>query len=113
MAAALDRTAPPVDGDMKLPQFQSPDRIFQMLQSQWAAIINPVLSNPASNPRILPNVVLTSGVNIINTGLGQMQQGWIITDRDGTATVYRSQPFNDKTLVLTASAAVTISLEVF
>ena len=92
-----------------LPQKLPLDR----MQVQWASILNPILLNPSTNLTLLPNIQLKSGVNLINTKLGQMQQGWIITDQQGPATIYRSQPFNDTTLYLTSSAAVTISLAVF
>ncbi len=98
---------------MKLPMFQTPDRLFSMLQSQWSAILNPIISNPVTNPRILSNIALVSGVNVINTGLGQLQQGWIIIDKNGNANIYRSQPYNELTLTLTSDAVVTISLMVF
>jgi len=98
---------------MLLPNFQSGDRIFQMLQSQWTAILNPVLSNPLTNPRILKNVPIAIGVNTINHGLQRMQQGWVISDITSAAQIYRSQPFNDLTLTLTSDAVATINLVVF
>lgn len=96
-----------------LPQFQSDDRTFQMMQNQWGAKINPLLANPSLQNLILKDIVLASGSNVINHKLGRKMQGWRIVDRDSAATVYRSAPLNDLTLTLTASAAVTISLEVF
>ena len=48
-----------------------------------------------------------------NHGLQQTMQGWMITDINAAATVYRSQPLNDKTLTLTSSAACTVDLVVF
>lgn len=56
---------------------------------------------------------MINGVTTINHKLGQVQQGWFIIDINGAATVYRSQPFNDKTLVLTSNAAVTVNIGVF
>ena len=90
---------------LNLPQSQRDTR--------WKSIIDPLLSNPMTNMSILPNVSLVTGVNVINHGLQQMQQGWVVTDIQGSATVYRSAPFNNLTLTLTASAPVVMSIAVF
>lgn len=82
-------------------------------QQQWASQINPVLANPIANASILPGLNLTAGVNIISHKLGQLQQGWFIVDQQGPASIYRSAAFNNLTLQLTCSAAVTIDLAVF
>lgn len=84
-----------------------------LMQTQWAAILNPVVSNPLNAINILKSVSLANGSNVINHGLGQQQQGWFITDIQGSATIYRSAPFNNLTLTLTSSAAVTVDIGVF
>jgi len=86
---------------------------YAQLLTKWSSVINPVLANPLNNVSILQNVVLKSGTNVINHLLGQVQQGWFLVDINGAATVYRSAPFNDKTLTLTSNAAVTVSIGVF
>lgn len=86
---------------------------WPLASSKWAAEINPVLANPQNNSNLLQNLVLKSGVTVINHKLGRMQQGWVLADVQGPATIYRSAPYNDKTLQLTSSADVTISLGVF
>lgn len=86
---------------------------YDQLTSRWKSILDPIIGNPVTNPTLLSSISLTTGVNVINHKLGQMQQGWIITDIQGVANVYRSQPFNDKTLTLTSDADVTINLMVF
>lgn len=83
------------------------------LQTKWASQLNPLLANPLNNVVILQNVRLISGVTAVNHLLGRMQQGWFLTDVQGVATIYRSSPFNDKTLLLTSSAAVTVNIGVF
>jgi hypothetical protein len=98
---------------MQLPFFQSSDRVLQQLQTQWRALLNPVLANPLTNAQMLQNVVLKNGVTVINHKLGQIQQGWLILDINGSSNVYRSAPFNDLTLTLTSSATVTVNLLVF
>lgn len=86
---------------------------WPLAQTKWSSEINPVLANPLNNASILKNVVLVSGVNVINHKIGNVQQGWFIVDIQGPAVIYRSASFNDLTLTLTSNAAVTVSLGVF
>lgn len=86
---------------------------FAGLVTRWKSILDPVLKNPLNSVSILPSVDLVSGTTIINHRLGKMQQGWFILDVDASAIIYRSQPFNDKTLTLVSSAAVTVNIGVF
>jgi hypothetical protein len=96
-----------------LPQFQSEDKDFQLMQNSWGAVLNVLLKNPSLDNVLLKGISLANGVTVINHRLGRTPQGWRIVDIDGAATVYRSQPFNNLTLTLTSNAAVTVSLEVF
>jgi hypothetical protein len=57
-------------------------------------------------------VSLATGTNVIYHNLKRIPSGWILTDRNGTATVYRSA-WDSTTITLVASAALTVSLEVF
>lgn len=86
---------------------------MSQMQSKWASQINPIIANPLNNIQLLKNIQLASGANVINHGLGKTQQGWLLTDIQGVASVYRSEPFNDKTLTLIASAPATVSIGVF
>jgi hypothetical protein len=94
---------------MQLPQTLS----LSLMQTRWAAILNPFLASPTNQIQILENVKLANGSTTINHLLGHQMQGWYIVDVNGAATIYRSQPFNDKTLTLTSSAAVTVNIGVF
>lgn len=98
---------------MALPIFKDDNKNLMLMQSQWASQINPVLVNPMTNMQILKNVKLTTGANVINHLLARAQQGWMILDINAAVTVYRSQPFNDKTLTLTSSGTATVNLGVF
>jgi hypothetical protein len=98
---------------MTLPIFNGVDKNLSMLQTAWSSMINPFLGRPANQSNILQNVALASGTNVINHRLGRTMQGWVLSDIQGAATIYRSAPFNDLTLTLHSSAAVTVSLEVF
>lgn len=86
---------------------------LSVLQTQWRAILNPLLGNPLNQSSVLEGVALINGVTVINHKLGRTQQGWVITDVNGAATIYRSAAFNNKTLTLTSNAAVTVNIEVF
>jgi hypothetical protein len=83
------------------------------MQTRWASLIEPVLSQPFNNGVLLQEVELSTGTNKINHKLGRKPQGWVVVDQNAAATVYRSAPFNALTLTLTASAGVTVSLHVF
>lgn len=94
---------------MQLPR----NTIWQQASTIWAAILNPLIANPQNNARLLTGIKLVTGVNIVNHGLGRMQQGWELTDIQGPAVIYRSAAFNDLTLTLTSSADVAVSIGVF
>jgi hypothetical protein len=98
---------------MALPLIKDSDSNFQLMQTQWKAQLDPVLAKPLSRSNILANVALVNGVNVINHLLGRVQQGWIVSDITAAAMIYRSQPFNNKTLTLTSNAACTVNLVVF
>ena len=86
---------------------------WPLANTKWAGELNPIINNPLNNVLILPNVVLTTGTNIINHHLGHVQQGWFLVDKQGTADIYRSAPFNSTTLTLTSDSDVTVNLGVF
>lgn len=96
-----------------LPKYQTPDQALTLLQSAWASIIDPFLKNPIFKGNILKSVALINGVTIINHLLSREQQGYIITDQNAAASIYRSAAFNDKTLTLASNAAVVVNLYVY
>jgi hypothetical protein len=98
---------------MQLPLYNTKIHDLSILQTRWKSIIDPVIANPLNSVSILNNIALVSGNNQISHLLGQMQQGWFLTDIDAAATIYRYQPFNSTYLYLNASAPVTVSIGVF
>lgn len=98
---------------MLLPTYVFNDSTLARLQTNWKSIIDPVLSNPTTNPTILKNVVLKTGVNTIDHLLGAVQQGWIVSDINAAVTLYRSLPFNNLTLTLVSSGPATVTLVVY
>jgi hypothetical protein len=97
----------------KLPQKLSMDQ----MTTRWAAILNPILSNPTLDSSLLQNIILTTGNNVINHKLGRPLQGWHPVRFHGSfAQLYDTQDTNQTpqlTLNLNASAGVTIDLVVF
>lgn len=85
------------------------------MQTQWSAILNPVIANPMTNGIQLNRVTLKSGANVINHTLSRQMQGWFWTDINAAATIYRpdTSPFNKTTLTLVASDPVTVNLWVY
>lgn len=96
-----------------LPSFIFKDKELTLLQSGWAAQLNPLLADPTNNGFVLTGVVLSVGDNVINHKLGRKLQGWIVTDQNAGGSIYRSAPKNNLTLTLTSDADVTIDLWVF
>lgn len=97
-----------------LPIFTTTIKDLSLMQTKWASQLNPLLSNPLNQPGFIKNVTLIANTPLaINHLLGQVQQGWFITDIDSNATVWRTQPFNKLTLTLEASANTTINLTVY
>lgn len=91
-----------------------PQRLpLPLMQTKWASEIDPVLAFPPIKGTLLTNIPLINGVTIVNTLLGRKMQGWIITDQNAAAQIYRSAAMNDKTLQLTSNAAVTVSIWVY
>lgn len=96
----------------KLPQRLT----LQDTQVKWAAIIDPIVANPANNSLILQNIALVTGANVINHNLGQPLQGWSIVRQRAAASIYDTQDTNQMpqlTLNLMSSAPVTVDLRVF
>lgn len=97
----------------QLPLIHTDSESDQLRQTRWKSLLDPVLTNPMNSMNILPNIKLTTGTNVINHRLGKTQQGWLLTDINAAAQIYRSAAFNDKTLTLTSDADCTVSIAVF
>ncbi len=86
---------------------------WEKVNTLWASAINPFLANPLLQGNLILNQVMVNGSNSISHKLGRMPRGWYVVDQNASANFYRSQPFNSTSLILTSSAACTISLWVF
>jgi hypothetical protein len=97
---------------MRLPQ----QLTWEDADNKWAAMLNPIINNPANNSLLLTNIQIKTGPNVINHRLGRKIQGWVICGIDGVASIYDTQASNQMpnlTLNLTSDADVTLSLLVF
>lgn len=98
---------------MQLPLQQTQVRDLSLLSTKWKSILDPLIANPMNSIIVLRNVHLVIGTNVINHLLGQMQQGWTLTDIQAGAVIYRNADFNSLTLSLSSSANVTVNIGVF
>lgn len=99
---------------MALPVYSNDDQAFQLMQSNWAAQLNPLMANPILKGLQIDNVTVASGSPaVINHLLSRMQQGWLLVDQNAPAKIARIAPLNSKTLTLSSDASVTISLWVY
>ncbi len=79
----------------------------------WKSILDPVIATPIIQGNLISNVSLITGANVINHKLGRNQVGWMVVDQQASASIYRSQPLNNLTLTLVASAPAVISVWCF
>lgn len=100
----------------QLTQFQSDDRVMQMLQNSWASVLDPIVARPQNQSNILKNVKLINGSTTINHLLDKNLQGWKIVRQRAKASIYDfqdSNPTPNRTLILVSDAAVICDIEVF
>lgn len=86
------------------------------MQTRWSQAINPVLDSALVQGRLIQNIPIVTGFNVINHGLGKKLQGYFVVMNNAAVTFYDNQSSNqmpELTLSLHASGAATISLYVF
>lgn len=106
---------------MALPKFQAlgmtvSPRDFGLLQTTWAALIDPIIGRKQNQSNILDDVVLINGSTVVNHKLGRKLAGYKIILQNAAASIYDTQSTNQSpelTLVLVSDAVVTVSIEVF
>ena len=100
---------------MALPIFQTANKDLSMMETRWAAELNPLLALPINKGLLLTNIKLSTGDNTINTTLGRKYRGYIITGmRDAFVQIYEIPNNNpDLHLVLNSSGSATVDLWVF
>lgn len=106
---------------MPLPRFQALGQFvsgkdWSLLQSNWSALLDPILGRKQNQSNVLSDVELINGQAIVNHKLGRKLAGWKIILQDAKASIYDKQATNqtpELTLVLISDAATTVSIEVF
>jgi hypothetical protein len=98
---------------MALPSFNTPDVTLSLVQSKWAAILDPVIDLPINHGITLKNVKLVTGNNKVNHRLDRKLQGWIIVRKRQAADIYDQQDTNQQptlTLALNSSADCVVDI---
>jgi len=92
----------------------SPKLPWELAQTKWASIINPIISLPILNGNQISNITLKANVPlVVNHLLQRMPQGWFITDNTADASIWRAAVYNNLTITLEASANTTISFWIY
>lgn len=95
----------------KLPQ----ELPWQDADNKWAALLNPIISNPIVNGVQLKGIPLAIGINVINHKLARVPQGYIITRmKNGFSQIYEtSSQMPALTIQLNSSAAIEVDIYVY
>ena len=91
-------------------------RVFNTIQEHIIQAVKPLLTDPFLDGVLISDLELAVGDNIIDHGLGRKYQGYLITKQNAVSSFYLSSTTNNSqhlTIILVASAAVTIDLRVF
>lgn len=89
-------------------------RLLLLLQDNAGRVLDRLVTNPRHDYVAVKGAALAGAANTtVNHKLGRAPQGWAITDLTGNDATVRRISWDDKTIVLRASAAVTASLEVW
>jgi len=90
-------------------------RDVQKLQDSLARVFNAIQTKEILDGRLISDIEIVTGTaKEINHGLAKPIRGWIITDINADANVYRGTSTTpNSTFFLNASANCTVSLWVF
>lgn len=90
--------------------------VFNRQMDNVSNTLNPIAGLPQLQSTILTKVSLSTGTNIVPTGLGRPLQGWQIIRLRASAIIYDLQDSStspNTTLTLVSSAPVVVDLLVF
>lgn len=85
-------------------------------QTRWKSQIDPVLSNPLLQGRLLSNVSLVVGPNVINHGLGRDIQGYFFVSNSAvinTSDNFLTNQTPSLTFTITSDAKAVVSIWAF
>lgn len=87
---------------------------WDLANTRWASILNPILALPILNGNTIENIeLIASTPKTINHLLQQTPQGWFLIDNTANAVIWRTRDFNPLTLTLESDANTVISIWVF
>lgn len=90
------------------------DKVLNRVQNNISDKFSTLDINPLIDARLLENVSLASGANVVNHRLGRRIRGYIVVRRSANVGIHDSDSsIPDRTINLTASGAVVVSLIVF
>ena len=96
-------------GNMQL----SPSLPWDLAQTKWASILNPIIALPILQGNLVSDIVLkASTAQVINHGLQRQPKGWFLVDNTANAVIWRTA-WSTLTITLTASANTTVAIWVF
>ena len=88
------------------------DRELNRVQDQILAALNPVVRSTLLNYNEVKNIAITTAGLAIEHGLGRQPLGWVVTDIDANATVWKTA-WDERFLTLDASGTANISILVY
>lgn len=102
----------------RLERHRTDDVDLEAIQDNIADALQPLLNNPLINGGVLlAPVALTTATSEVAHGLGRTLRGWVVVDKDANARIWRvaspANPNSARTIRLTASSAVNVTLYVF
>lgn len=100
----------------QLPRIQSKDETFNRWQVQAQKVLQAALSNPVNSSILLTNIALVTGSNSVSHKLNKPLTGWVIVRKRAVSDIFDTQDSNPTpslTLLLTASANVTVDILVY
>lgn len=87
---------------------------WELAQTKWASILNPLLQLPFLSGIQINSIVLKANVNnVVNHLLQRMPQGWFLVDNTAHCTVIRAAPFTTTTITLQSDNDTTVSLWIY
>jgi hypothetical protein len=87
------------------------DQTLNRVQDMIAQMVSSLISDPMLSRQTI-SVSLASGTNVVSHNLKRQPKGWLISDRNSAATLYRTA-WDSQSITLQASAAFVGTLEVF
>lgn len=87
---------------------------WDLAQTKWPSVINPVLALPILNGNEIDGIDLVANKpQAINHLLQRMPLGWFLLDNTANSVIWRSADFTVNFITLTSSVDTTINLWVF